>query len=631
MDYPKSIPGVGLVDGHFVDENPATGQVGSLIPAAWGDAITQEILNVIKAAGMAPSESNVSQLAAAVQAIAASDVKRSVLVATTGPIALSGLQSIDGVAVPAGARVLVKNQANAAQNWIYMASAGPWLRAQDADDSAKCTPGHLIGVQSGTANAGAVWQLANTAIPVLGTTALAFTLAIGKTGVVAGEYRRVAVDALGRVTAGSNPDTLAGYGITDAASKNELSSGLAGKANNATTLSGYGITDGATKDHVNNAVSNLLSKSGGKMTGTIILDNGSNDSPEISWQTPGFDIRADVVNKTLRFFALNDGATTFPFELDVANKVANFFGNTAWHAGNFNPQDKANKAVTLAGYGIADGATKKELSDGLSTKAHYSTIFNNGPIAGASSRLKLTADGNSCTVYVSVEEITLKHIEGNYRSVGALSGSVNLLASGANGLDTGTVEASRWYSIWMIEAPGVAFALLASLSDTAPVMPAGYTGKARLGYVRTDNTANRFVLPLFQNGKKAQLVPGVAPNLPTFPLIVSGINGALSPITLVPVSVAAYVPPGAASVSLTSHCANAPSATVLIHPNSAVSGNYFAPSPLVPMLYFSQNVGNPGNYVGMCTTLNMNLQSMNICVAINHVNSGISVSGWELY
>lgn len=33
---PKSVPGVGLVGGKFVDENTATGQQGSLIPSVWG-------------------------------------------------------------------------------------------------------------------------------------------------------------------------------------------------------------------------------------------------------------------------------------------------------------------------------------------------------------------------------------------------------------------------------------------------------------------------------------------------------------------------------------------------------------------------------------------------------------------
>ena len=47
MDYPKSVPSVGLVDGRFVDENPVAGTPGSLIPAVWGNSVTQEILSVI--------------------------------------------------------------------------------------------------------------------------------------------------------------------------------------------------------------------------------------------------------------------------------------------------------------------------------------------------------------------------------------------------------------------------------------------------------------------------------------------------------------------------------------------------------------------------------------------------------
>ena len=56
MDYPVSVPGVGLVGGKFVDEDAAVGQIGSLIPAAWGNAVTDEIVAVIEAAGLTPSE-----------------------------------------------------------------------------------------------------------------------------------------------------------------------------------------------------------------------------------------------------------------------------------------------------------------------------------------------------------------------------------------------------------------------------------------------------------------------------------------------------------------------------------------------------------------------------------------------
>lgn len=66
MDYPKSVPGVGLVNGQFVDESPVTGTPGSLIPSTWGNAVTSEMLNVIAAAGMAPSEVDLTQLLKAI-------------------------------------------------------------------------------------------------------------------------------------------------------------------------------------------------------------------------------------------------------------------------------------------------------------------------------------------------------------------------------------------------------------------------------------------------------------------------------------------------------------------------------------------------------------------------------------
>ena len=69
MDYPKSVPNVGLVNGKFVDENTATGQVGSLIPSSWGNAVTDELLNVIQAGGEQPAENDNDQLLAAIKAI----------------------------------------------------------------------------------------------------------------------------------------------------------------------------------------------------------------------------------------------------------------------------------------------------------------------------------------------------------------------------------------------------------------------------------------------------------------------------------------------------------------------------------------------------------------------------------
>jgi hypothetical protein len=144
------------------------------------------------------------------------DNKQSVVVATTAAITLSGIQAIDTVPGAAGLRVLVKDQANPAENGIYPMSAGAWVRAEDADANAEVTPGMLVPVEKGAVNGDSLWQLVTDGPIVLGTTALAYEVASGPTGIAAGTYRSVTVDKRGRVIGGTNPSTLAGAGITDA-------------------------------------------------------------------------------------------------------------------------------------------------------------------------------------------------------------------------------------------------------------------------------------------------------------------------------------------------------------------------------------------------------------------------------
>lgn len=69
MDYPKSVPSVGLVGGKFVDENPGAGTPGSLIPSAWGNAVTDELLAVIAGAALVPNEADMTQLLKAIRLI----------------------------------------------------------------------------------------------------------------------------------------------------------------------------------------------------------------------------------------------------------------------------------------------------------------------------------------------------------------------------------------------------------------------------------------------------------------------------------------------------------------------------------------------------------------------------------
>lgn len=80
-----------------------------------------------------------------------------VLVATTANITLSGLQTIDGVMIIAGDRVLAKDQTDATENGIYEASAGTWYRAADARSTRAINKGVKVAVQSGTVNSGRVY------------------------------------------------------------------------------------------------------------------------------------------------------------------------------------------------------------------------------------------------------------------------------------------------------------------------------------------------------------------------------------------------------------------------------------------------------------------------------------------
>jgi phage-related tail fiber protein len=166
--------------------------------------------------------------------------KDSVRVATTANISLSGVQSIDGVSVAAGDRVLVKNQTTATQNGIYVCATGAWTRALDADSAGELKAGSFVFVTEGTTNADSGWILSTDGAITIGSTAINFTqfsgggqiiagagltksgnsidivsasparivvnadsIDLAGSGVGAGTYNSVTVDLYGRVTAGT--------------------------------------------------------------------------------------------------------------------------------------------------------------------------------------------------------------------------------------------------------------------------------------------------------------------------------------------------------------------------------------------------------------------------------------------
>lgn len=133
------------------------------------------------------SETNSAAHAAAAAASAAEAAgyvsglkwKTSVKAATTGAITRSGEQTIDGVAVVTGDRVLVKDQGVAANNGVFVVAAGAWARSSDLNTWDEF-PSAVMAVEEGTSNADTVWMCTVNAGGTLEVTAITFTAILGQ-------------------------------------------------------------------------------------------------------------------------------------------------------------------------------------------------------------------------------------------------------------------------------------------------------------------------------------------------------------------------------------------------------------------------------------------------------------------
>jgi hypothetical protein len=140
----------------------------SSILAAEQAAANASASSATAASGSASTASTVALTAGAAAA-------RFTRLATTADQALTGLAAIDGVTPVAGDKILVKAQATASQNGIYVAASGAWTRATDFNASPPIQNGVCVNVSQGTLAANTSWVLSSPAVPiVVGTSALNF-------------------------------------------------------------------------------------------------------------------------------------------------------------------------------------------------------------------------------------------------------------------------------------------------------------------------------------------------------------------------------------------------------------------------------------------------------------------------
>ncbi len=201
--------------------------------------------------------------------------KTAVLAGTTGNITLSGAQTIDGVAVVAGNRVLVRAQTTAADNGIYVVAAGAWTRSTDADTPAELDSAAVF-VQQGTTLADTGWTQTATIVTV-GTTAQAWVQFSGANAYIGG----VGIDITGNTIS-----VNLGAGIAQLPS-DEVGIDLYDAANGALALTSDGTTRGtATGDKL-----------------TLILDGAG----ALAQTSSGLKVNAASVTNAM---LVNDSITT---------------------------------------------------------------------------------------------------------------------------------------------------------------------------------------------------------------------------------------------------------------------------------------------------------------------------------
>lgn len=166
----------------------------------------------------------------------------------------------------------------------------------------------------------------------------------------------------------------------------------------------------------------------------------------------------------------------------------------------------------------------------------------NGPVVGSSRNAVMTISIASLTATFNADELIVEDAAGSYR-INKFAGQINLAAVGAGGMDSGAAPTAGFVAIYAIYNPATKASALVARNATSSKasdiydgssMPAGYTASALVSVWRTQ--AGKLVVG-YQENRRIHTLWG--------PLL----NGTTQQGTLTAMSIAGYVPINAKTLS----------------------------------------------------------------------------------
>nr|WP_262925824.1 phage tail protein [Pseudomonas chlororaphis] len=538
-----------MVNGKFVDENPVTGQVGSLISSQWGNAVTDELLNVIRAGGKVPAEAEHDQLLAAIKAIVRDSIPPEKIRTTLAEYGITDAYTKSVTYTKAEIEALLKNMSA-----LPVGAMVPFPKGT--------VPPGFLEVDGSVQSAATYPDLA----AYLGTT-------FNTGGEGAGNFRLPE----------SRGEFLRGWDH--------------GRGVDGGRSPGSWQADAFQGHYHASAADTARPYSTGGTVGDYLARFGTGN--------PTTNGVRDAINNGV------DGTPRTASETRPRN-LAVMWCIKAWNA----PINQGNIDVAA----LAAEVQKLKALSGSSYQGLYVSASGTNALISVKARSLIVGKGSAA------------------QALNAVDLSINLQTIGLNGLDSGVLAASSWYSAWVVsngtQVAGIAAlmpavqcstivgsavvtgiastssmrvgmpfggasfppgtfiksvdsssqitasvpALITAVDTTLrfvfePIIPAGFIA-TRVSAFFTDTTANRYPLSYVQAGRSSRYKVASGSNLASLPMMASGAMGTAT--ALVAVSIFQFVPPTATGICL--QLLGATNSNSSAAPNASYIGGYIGPN-----------------------------------------------------